>query len=50
MGLSDAMIPKLVEAADSAERPPVVWNDIRSPEGLISSIFTGNKFKADKAS
>lgn len=22
----------------------VVWNDVRSPEGLISSIFTGDKF------
>ena len=23
----------------------VIWNDIRSPEGLISSIFSGRKFK-----
>lgn len=23
----------------------VIWNDLKSPEGLISSIFTGNKFK-----
>ena len=23
----------------------VVWNDIKSPEGLISSMFTGKKFK-----
>jgi len=26
-----------------------VWNDIKSPEGLISSIFTGVKFKHKKA-
>ncbi len=23
----------------------VVWNDLKSPEGLVSSIFTGKKFK-----
>ena len=23
----------------------LIWNDMKSPEGLISSIFTGNKFK-----
>ncbi|MCB2182498.1 MAG: Ni/Fe-hydrogenase, b-type cytochrome subunit [Desulfobulbaceae bacterium] len=23
----------------------LIWNDIKSPEGMISSIFTGNKFK-----
>ncbi len=27
----------------------VIWNDIREPEGLISSIFTGEKFKHKKA-
>jgi Ni/Fe-hydrogenase 1 B-type cytochrome subunit len=26
-----------------------VWNDIKGPEGLISSIFTGVKFKHKKA-
>ncbi len=28
----------------------VIWNDLRSSEGLISSIFTGNKFKPGKVS
>jgi len=23
----------------------VIWNDLKSPEGLVSSIFTGKKFK-----
>ncbi len=27
-----------------------IWNDIRSPEGLISSIFNGTKFKPKKVS
>jgi Ni/Fe-hydrogenase 1 B-type cytochrome subunit len=27
----------------------VIWNDIKGPEGLISSIFTGVKFKHKKA-
>jgi len=24
----------------------VIWNDVKEPEGLVSSIFTGDKFKA----
>ena len=27
----------------------VVWNDLKSPEGLVSSIFTGKKFKRKDA-
>lgn len=27
----------------------VFWNDIKQPEGLVSSIFTGDKFKQTKA-
>ncbi len=27
----------------------VIWNDIRSPEGVISSIFNGRKFKPKNA-
>ncbi len=27
----------------------VIWNDVNEPEGLISSIFTGDKFKHKKA-
>jgi len=23
----------------------VIWNDLKNPDGLISSIFTGNKFR-----
>ncbi len=26
----------------------VIWNDIQEPEGLVSSIFTGEKFKQKK--
>jgi Ni/Fe-hydrogenase 1 B-type cytochrome subunit len=26
-----------------------IWNDVKGPEGLISSIFTGDKFKHKKA-
>lgn len=27
----------------------VVWNDLKSPEGLVSSMFTGKKFKRKNA-
>lgn len=27
----------------------VIWNDLKSPEGLVSSIFNGKKFKQKKA-
>ena len=27
----------------------VIWNDVKGPEGLVSSIFTGDKFKHKKA-
>jgi Ni/Fe-hydrogenase 1 B-type cytochrome subunit len=23
----------------------VIWNDLKNPDGIISSIFTGNKFR-----
>ncbi len=36
LGISEAMIPKLVEAATSAQK---------NPDGITSSIFTGNKFR-----
>ena len=26
----------------------VIWNDVKGPEGLVSSIFTGDKFKHKK--
>jgi Ni/Fe-hydrogenase 1 B-type cytochrome subunit len=26
----------------------VIWNDLKEPEGLVSSIFTGDKFKETK--
>ncbi|MEE4241098.1 MAG: Ni/Fe-hydrogenase, b-type cytochrome subunit [Desulfopila sp.] len=26
----------------------VIWNDVKEPEGLVSSIFTGDKFKHKK--
>lgn len=36
LGISEAMIPKLVEAATSAQK---------NPDGITSSIITGNKFR-----
>lgn len=39
MGLSDAMIPKLVEAASTAKRPPVVWLHFQECTGCTESLL-----------
>lgn len=39
MGLSDSMVPKFVEAATSAERPPVVWLHFQECTGCTESLL-----------
>ena len=38
LGISEAMIPKLVEAATSAQRPPVIWLHFQECTGCTESI------------
>ena len=39
LGLSDAMIPKMVEAAASAERPRVIWLHFQECTGCTESLL-----------
>jgi hydrogenase small subunit/[NiFe] hydrogenase small subunit len=39
LGISEAMIPKLVEAATSAERPPVIWLHFQECTGCTESLL-----------
>jgi hydrogenase small subunit/[NiFe] hydrogenase small subunit len=39
LGLSDAMVPKLVEAAASDQRPPVVWLHFQECTGCTESLL-----------
>ncbi len=39
LGLSDTMVPKLVEAATSAERPPVIWLHFQECTGCTESLL-----------
>jgi hydrogenase small subunit/[NiFe] hydrogenase small subunit len=39
LGLSDAMVPKLVEAATSNQRPPVVWLHFQECTGCSESLL-----------
>ncbi|PIE68496.1 MAG: Ni/Fe hydrogenase [Deltaproteobacteria bacterium] len=39
LGLSDAMIPKLVEAASTAERPRVIWLHFQECTGCTESLL-----------
>ena len=39
LGLSEAMVPKLVEAATSAQRPPVVWLHFQECTGCTESLL-----------
>ena len=42
LGLSEAMIPKLVEAAESAERPTVIWLHFQECTGCTESLLRGS--------
>ncbi|MBI5556541.1 MAG: hydrogenase small subunit [Deltaproteobacteria bacterium] len=42
LGLSDAMIPKLVEAAANPQRPPVVWLHFQECTGCTESLVRGS--------
>jgi hydrogenase small subunit/[NiFe] hydrogenase small subunit len=39
LGLSDSMVPKLVEAATSATRPPVIWLHFQECTGCTESLL-----------
>ena len=39
MGLSESMVPKLVEAATSAQRPPVVWLHFQECTGCTETLL-----------
>ncbi|PIE69286.1 MAG: Ni/Fe hydrogenase [Deltaproteobacteria bacterium] len=39
LGLSEAMVPKLVEAASSAERPPVIWLHFQECTGCTETLL-----------
>ncbi len=42
LGLSDAMIPKLVEAAATAERPRVIWLHFQECTGCTETLLRGS--------
>ena len=42
MGLSEAMVPKMVEAATSAQRPPVVWLHFQECTGCTETLLRGS--------
>jgi NiFe hydrogenase small subunit HydA len=42
MGLSETMVPKLVEAATSAQRPPVVWLHFQECTGCTETLLRGS--------
>jgi NiFe hydrogenase small subunit HydA len=39
LGISEAMIPKLVEAATSAQRPPVIWLHFQECTGCTETLL-----------
>ncbi len=39
LGISEAMIPKMLEAATSAERPPVIWLHFQECTGCTESLL-----------
>ncbi|MGQ9745265.1 MAG: hypothetical protein ACUVQV_04595 [Dissulfurimicrobium sp.] len=39
LGLSDEMIPRLVEAASSPQRPPVVWLHFQECIGCTEALL-----------
>lgn len=42
MGMSESMVPKMVEAATSAQRPPVVWLHFQECTGCTESLLRGS--------
>ncbi|MDH3330412.1 MAG: hydrogenase small subunit [Desulfobulbaceae bacterium] len=42
LGLSETMVPKLVEAASSPQRPPVVWLHFQECTGCTESLLRGS--------
>ncbi len=42
MGLSEAMIPQLLKAAESASRPPVIWLHFQECTGCTESLLRGS--------
>ncbi len=42
LGLSEAMIPKLLEAAESAQRPTVIWLHFQECTGCTESLLRGS--------
>jgi len=42
LGLSETMVPKMVEAATSAQRPPVVWLHFQECTGCTESLLRGS--------
>jgi len=42
LGLSEAMVPKLLEAAESAKRPTVIWLHFQECTGCTESLLRGS--------
>jgi hydrogenase small subunit/[NiFe] hydrogenase small subunit len=42
LGLSEAMIPKLIEAAESAQRPTVIWLHFQECTGCTETLLRGS--------
>ncbi len=42
MGISETMVPKMVEAAAAAQRPPVVWLHFQECTGCTESLLRGS--------
>lgn len=42
LGLSEAMVPKLVEAAESAQRPTVIWLHFQECTGCTETLLRGS--------
>ena len=42
LGLSDVMVPRLVEAAANPQRPPVVWLHFQECTGCTESLLRGS--------
>ena len=41
LGLSESMVPKMVEAATSAQRPPVIWLHFQECTGCTETLLRG---------
>ena len=41
LGLSESMVPKMVEAATSAQRPPVIWLHFQECTGCSETLLRG---------